>query len=265
MEEPGQKLKRSREKLNLRYRDVEQASQQIASRQKNSEFVVALSRLADIENKGTVPSIFKLYSLCAIYRLDFSQVLEWYGVDLQQIAKDAIKIVMEETHPVQLRYSAAQKITIPLSTSADFDPQKTTFISRLVDQWGDLPTAFIHSLNLREHKYGFIGSDDWSMFPILMPGSFVQIDETRRKIVNTGWSSEAERPIYFLEHRERYYCCWCTQQYDQLIVQPHPSSRVPSQIFRFPSEIDVVGQVVGVAMRLDQVRQRHRRFEEVRE
>ena len=50
MEEAGQKLKRARERLNLRYRDVEEASNQIAARHNNDEFVIALSRLSDIEN-----------------------------------------------------------------------------------------------------------------------------------------------------------------------------------------------------------------------
>ena len=60
MEEAGQKLKRARERLNLRYRDVEEASNQIAARHNNDEFSIALSRLSDIENKGTVPTIYRL-------------------------------------------------------------------------------------------------------------------------------------------------------------------------------------------------------------
>ncbi len=80
MEEPGQKLKRARERLNLRFREVEEASTKIARRRNNDEFIVALSRLADIENKGTIPSIYRLYSLCAIYRLDLPEVLSWYGI-----------------------------------------------------------------------------------------------------------------------------------------------------------------------------------------
>ena len=64
MEEAEQKLKRARERLNLRYRDVEEASNQIAARHNNDEYVIALSRLSDIENKGTVPTIYRLYALC---------------------------------------------------------------------------------------------------------------------------------------------------------------------------------------------------------
>jgi transcriptional regulator with XRE-family HTH domain len=72
MKDAGQKLKRARERLNLRYRDVEQASLRIAERRQTDEFAIALSRLSDIENKGTVPTIYRLYSLCVIYRLDMA-------------------------------------------------------------------------------------------------------------------------------------------------------------------------------------------------
>ena len=35
------------------------------------------------------------------------------------------------------------------------------------------------------------------------------IDETQRKVVNSGWANEFDRPIYFLEHRQGYACGWC--------------------------------------------------------
>src|ERR1035438_10241133 len=98
MENAGQRLKRARERLNLRYRDVEQASLRIAELRQNDEFLIALSRLSDIENKGTVPTIYRLYSLCAIYRLDMAEVLEWYGVDLAVLPADAAALPLESTH-----------------------------------------------------------------------------------------------------------------------------------------------------------------------
>src|SRR2546423_9968542 len=102
MEEAGQKLKRARERLNLRYREVEEASIQIANRHKNDEFIIALSRLSDIENKGTVPTIYRLYSLCAIYRLNVSEALRWYGVDPAGLTADSAAIQLAHTHVVGL-------------------------------------------------------------------------------------------------------------------------------------------------------------------
>src|SRR5271163_3335868 len=46
MKDAGQKLKRARERLNLRYRDVERASIRIAELRQNEDFVIALSRLS---------------------------------------------------------------------------------------------------------------------------------------------------------------------------------------------------------------------------
>src|SRR5215475_3562787 len=100
MERPGEKLKRIREKRRLTYRDVERASQQIAARRGNDEFGIALSRLADIEHKGTVPTIYRLFSLCAIYRLDLWEVLEWYGVPADSVASESLQTPLATTQPL---------------------------------------------------------------------------------------------------------------------------------------------------------------------
>src|SRR5271157_3947969 len=110
MERPGEKLKRIRERLKLTYRDVEKASQQIAERRASDEFAIALSRLADIENKGTVPTIYRLYTLCAIYRQDLTEVLRWYGVPLDQLASEALHIGLDETHAVHFKVTGTATV-----------------------------------------------------------------------------------------------------------------------------------------------------------
>lgn len=259
MEEPGQKLKRARERLNLRYRDVEEASLRIAERRNNDEFVIALSRLADIENKGTLPTLYRLYSLCAIYRLDLHEVLLWYGVDVSQLPLDAMSLELERTHPVSFSADGHGEVQVPLSLDPGFDLRRTTFLSRMIQHWGKLPLVLLNGLDPKNHRYGFIGTEDWTMYPLLQPGSFVLIDETRRKIANTGWINEFERPIYFLEHRKGFACGWCTLTEPHLVLQPHPASMCSPQIFNYPDEVEVIGQVTGVAMRLDQGRRRRTR------
>jgi len=97
------------------------------------------------------------------------------------------------------------------------------------------------------------------MYPVLHPGALVLVDETRRKIADSGWANEFERPIYLLEHRDGWVCGWCSVSDNQLIVQPHPASHAAPQVYVFPEQIDVVGQVTGVAMRLNQARRRRTR------
>ena len=89
------------------------------------------------------------------------------------------------------------------------------------------------------------------MHPVIPPGSLVVIDDTKRRVVNSGWASESERPIYFLEHRDGYACGWCTLRDGRLVVQPHPASFCDPESYSFPEEIEVIGQVVGIAMRLE--------------
>jgi len=259
MGEAGQKLKKVRERLNLRFRDVEDASQQLAERQKNDEFIIALSRLSDIENKGTVPTIYRLYSLCAIYRLDINEVLAWYGANPAEMPGDAASIQLERTHMLGLNPGSHGEIQFPHSLDPGIDLRRTTFLSRMIQRWGKLPMSLLNGLDLKNHRYAFIGSEDWTMYPIIQPISLVLVDEGRRKIANTGWANEFERPIYFFEHKNGYACSWCTLNETQLVLQPHPASMCLPEVYSYPQEIEVIGQVTGVAMRLDQGKRRRAR------
>jgi transcriptional regulator with XRE-family HTH domain len=261
MERPGEKLKRIRERLKLTYRDVEKASQQIAQRRGSDEFAIALSRLADIENKGTVPTMYRLYTLCAIYRQDPAEVLRWYGVPLDQLASEALHVGLDETHAIHFKPGGT--VTVPQPLDLEIDPHKTTFLSYLVRHWGKMPLGFLDALDLREYRYGLIGLDDWSMYPVLQPGSLVAIDQSRRKIASSGWTSEFDRPIYFLEHRGGCVCGWCSLSENRLLVQPHPASHRAPLLFEYPKEIDIIGQVIGVAMLLESRKRRHTRTSSV--
>jgi transcriptional regulator with XRE-family HTH domain len=257
MERAGARLKRARDRLKLTYRDVEEASQMIAARHGNDEFAIALSRLADIENKGTVPSVFRLYSLCAIYRLEFDEVLQWYGVPRGHLAADALQIEHDHTHLV--KFTPRLPAAVPAYLQAEAEFTKTTVINHLARNLGKSAAAFLDGLDLRHYRFGLIGMDDWSMYPVLQPGSLVVIDDHQRKIATGGWASELDRPIYFFETRDGYHCGWCTIQADQLIIQPHPGSQQPAISYVYPAEIELVGQVIGVAMRLDSRRRTHAR------
>jgi|SRR5579871_1454723 len=249
MDRAGEKLRRARERLKLTYRDVAEASKEIAQRRGSSEFLISLSRLADIENGGRVPTMYRTYSLCAIYRLDLHEVLRWYGVPVETLVGESLQIGLEETHPIEVTPNGQAPIPQPLEGKIDLN--RTTFLSHLIRQWGKVPLSFINGLDYRRHRYGLIGWEDWSMFPLLRPGSLVMIDENRRRIAKGGWTNEFDRPIYFLEHREGFACGWCALNRDRLLMQPHPASDKQPSVFRYPDEIEVLGQVAGVAMLLE--------------
>lgn len=258
MEAAGQRLRRERERLNLKFRDVEQASLALAERHGNPEYSILISRLSDIENQGTVPSIFRLYTLCCIYRLNLNEVLSWYGVPLESIAADASHVRIKETHAIHFDPDNGAAATLPISLDPGIDLRRTSFVSELVQRWGKLPLALLDGVDVRRFRYGFVGTEDWSMHPAVPPGSLLVIDDSKRRIQTSGWQSLDDRPIYFLEHRDGYYCRWCSLQAGVISLIADPASDTPVLNFRYPEEIEVVGQVVGMAISLDP--EKRRRF-----
>jgi hypothetical protein len=139
------------------------------------------------------------------------------------------------------------------------DLSKTFFVSEVVQRWGKLPLALVGGVDVKRYRYGFIGTEDWSMYPTIPPGSLLILDDTKRKIQAGGWQDQSERPIYFLENRDEFYCRWCSLKDGVLSLIADPSSDAPVLSFQYPGEIEVVGQVVGLAISLDLGKQRRTR------
>ena len=245
----GQRLRALRETLGYRMRDVELASNQIARRFDSEEFAIPPSRLSDIETKGIIPSIFRLYSFAAIYRREYRELLSFYGLELDGISAD-IRFGHPQKSHLSEALSNVTQVRIPTRLDPGFSLQKTTDLRRAIEQWGTVPMAYLELFADDRYTYGYIGSEDFTMYPILQPGSFVQVDETKNKVGEGIWRSEFERPIYFVEMREGFTCCWCSIRRDSIVLQPHPLSPVSVRVLRYPQEAEVLGQVIGVAMRL---------------
>ena len=88
------------------------------------------------------------------------------------------------------------------------------------------------------------------MDPLVRPGSLVLIDPSVQTIEDGGWRNEYDRPLYFVDFRRGYRCSWCSRDRGRLILQPHPLSASSPECHRYPDEAEIVGRVVGVAMRL---------------
>ena len=246
---PGKRLRQLREQLGLTVRDVEASSSRLAKKRGNSAYSIPISRLSDIENKEVVPSIYRVYSVAVIYRRDISEILAWYGVSLDEIAADLELATVPRTHRID-SIDIESAVKVPVLEDSAFDLRKNYNLGRIIQQWGVVPFAFLSQFANVSFTYAYIGTEDFTMYPILLPGSFIQVDETKDRVIESAWRSEFERPIYFLETRSGFRCGWCRLRDGQLTLQPHPLSPEPVQIYRHPQEIEVIGEVVGVAMQL---------------
>lgn len=247
----GRQLRLIRESLGLTVREVEAATLALAQAHSNSEYGIVISQISDIETKGRVPSIYRLHALSIVYRRDIRDLLSLYCHNRGQEADELTLVKPPRTHPVTV-LDAAQQLEIPTRFDPKFSPSSTMNIERMIERWGPVPFAFLKGLANRPYIYGFVGADDFRMYPLILPASFLQIDQSKDEVEAGPWRSEFERPIYWLETREEHLFGWCScDQKGWITVHAHPLSDVPSRSLRLPQEVEVVGQVVGIAMSLN--------------
>jgi len=248
---PGDQLRELRNRLGVTTREVEEFSRSIAEDRQNEEFYISNAWLTQLENKSSIPSIYKLYSLSVIYRTKFQDLLTIFGIDLSATARYQLALPLQKTHIASYEAPDPEKpVTFPVRFDKSFTLEATSLISRMVEVWGEVPIALLQKLDLRNCQYGFIGMQDYTMYPLLRPGCLVQIDSSATRVSAGEWRTELDRPVYFVELRDGYACSWCEVRGAQLTLVPHPLSGCSIRQFAYPSEAEIVGQVTGVAMRL---------------
>jgi len=244
-------MKELRSKLGITTREVAEFSQRIAEAEGNPEFQISNAWLTQVENSDSVPSIYKLYTLSSIYRIKFTDLLRLYGVDLQKLSQHQLAAPLPNTHLATLEvYDEERTVSFPVRFDRSFDLDSTNLLSRMVELWGEVPIALIQHLDIRHSQYGYIGLQDFTLHPLLRPGSFVQIDPRVRKVQPLRWRTEFDRPIYFVELRDGYACSWCDLLDGQLLLLPHPLSPCSVRRLNYGADAEIIGQVTGVAMRL---------------
>ena len=94
-------------------------------------------------------------------------------------------------------------------------------------------------------SYGYIGLDDFTMYPLIRPGSLVRIDTRQNKLQFVTRHNEYQRPIYFVELRNAYACGWCELQSNELLIVPHHSSPGRIRRFTYTKDAEIVGRVIS--------------------
>lgn len=207
------KLKALRNKCNVTVREVEKASRRIADAKGDTNYFVSNSWLAQLENGVSAPNIWTVFSLCAIYRVSIRDLLLVYNLDINETEKYAF---IANPHLTLLHPNGHDNAAVGPSAS-----------------------------DKRHTLYGQIGLSDFTMYPMIRPGSVVEIDTRQYKLQGNSWHNEFERPIYFIELRDEYACGWCEVQGNQLLIVPHHSSPASIRRFNYPRDAEIVGRVIS--------------------
>jgi len=245
--EGGKTMKSIRERLGLSMRDVERRSWEIAQQKKNREYYVSHSYLSNLEAGVFHPNLLKFHTLAVIYLLHLHEVLSLFGFTVEDAARDQTLIGLPNTNLVSGRRASSGLILVPslLRPRASFED--TNLVSRMFESWGQIPVGLLERMDLTTSLYGYVGTRDNRLYPIIRPGSFVQIDSRQTKIT-TDWRTEFDRPIYFVELRYEFACSWCEHHSGQLILVPTPQSGVKTRYVRYPADAGIVGRVTAVMM-----------------
>jgi len=247
----GKWLKSLRVRLRLSTRDVQGISEKMAMDKQNHEFRLSHNWVTDIENGKFRPGMFKIYALSAIYNRRYTDVASHFGLQIGDLSRDSASLGVPRTHLLNdVGEEDADKVSLPVEFKPGFRFEKTNLLARVVEKWDEVPVGLLQHLDLRKSMYGYVGLEDFTLFPIIRPGSLVQIDASQRKVSTVKWKTEHERPIYFTELREGYVCSWCEVNRGQLFIIPHPQSRREVRRFDYPSQAEIVGRVTGVTMRI---------------
>lgn len=251
----GTWVKQLLEERFLKASEVERISRSLADAKGNSDYYVSHATLADVV-AGSVPSIYKIFSLAVCLKVPYEQLLFVFGVEPREVmnfgtAKDGSGTELQSAQPMDLR---PQGFRFQLHFDRHIDPNETTLLHQDLAQSGLLSGPQHQGLNPQRFRYALIGLQDDSMGDVIPPGSLIEIDKEQSTIVVFAWKTLRERPIYFVWHQEGYSCCWCQQEGNELILVPHPASRRLVRRLRTPRDASVIGTVVNAWSTFQRVR-----------
>ncbi len=238
----GIRLRTLRQNWQLTLREVEERSQRFAQKQGNLAYQVSASWLDRLEREEHELTVNKLITLADIYNIAPEQLLRSiYPVVSQPMllrqlsCPNATLLLTDGPLEEQARY------LLPDVPPVDPSPEETTLLP---------PDT---NVSVAPYRRGIIGKRDLTLDPMIPAGSIIQIDTQKRTILSRkDWKHEFQRPIYFLMTRDAYVCGWCEldRNSDWLTLIPHPLSPASSRRWRYRKEIENLGRVTVVAIRL---------------
>jgi transcriptional regulator with XRE-family HTH domain len=237
----GDKLRRIRLRWGLSLREVKDRSSKLAKEWGSDSYEISGSWLARLERGQHEMTVPKLVTLATIYSESPEQLLRDIHPNRDQL--------LPEDHPGpnmtvlvnggRLETRASQLIPDGFNTAPI--PENTVLLPR------------DNTLVPSQYRRAIIGTKNLSLFPVVRPGSIVNVDTLQKAIApRKDWNHEFDRPIYLLMTHAGYVCGWCDLDETGfwLTLITHSLSKQPYQRWRYRKEVEVVGRVVAVAMRL---------------
>ena len=241
MESFGAKLKAIRTHWQLSLKEVEERSVRLAQQWGKPSYGISASWLHRVETEDRDISAMKLIVLAALYNLSSADLLALCpesaaAPGLLEPASAPNSTILLPGGPLQEH----SKSWLPDQLVTSSPPETTKLLPVLP---GSLPP---------EYRRAVIGLDDRTLEPMVLAGSYMLIDTSKRLVVGRReWNNEFDRPIYFLLTRAGYLSGFCEldKSADWLTLVPHPLSFASTRRWRYKKEVEVIGTVAAYSMK----------------
>jgi hypothetical protein len=117
--------------------------------------------------------------------------------------------------------------------------------NQLLTAWADAPMLLMLEEDWEGGPLVVVGASDTMLWPLVPPGSLLRLDPKARKIQDGSWL-EFERPIYLIEYKGKFYCCYAQRRGDMLRLISHLESPAPPSLSVPFKEARVRGQLKPV-------------------
>jgi transcriptional regulator with XRE-family HTH domain len=237
-------LKQLRQIAGLTTRQVSEQTNWIATQSGNQAYAVSASWLSRLERGRSVPNLYVLESLGRVYGQEMRSMLRILGLSSEGVSVES-NGGQTGVRPLRMKERRAENVLQELLGTTSKGAKTMLLGGSALGAYPFGPE------NGQHYLYGYIGAEDMTLYPLVLPPTIVQINTAERRVVGSRWQCELERPIYFCETRTGYLCSWCERRSNTLTVLAHPLSPRLSQSFELPKDIEIIGRVTALLMRLD--------------
>lgn len=238
LQELGVYLRVTRVRLGLSLRDVQALTRVLARESGNSEYQISASWLSRVEKKNRALTSNKLAGLAAVYDLKPDQLLRIKTTASCLTHANGLPKPSDRTLRKRQRLSSGSANTLSGNLIDISLPDETTILQAE-------PT-----IRIGKYVRGVIGSKDRTLEPMILAGSIVFIDKSRKSVISgNNWTTEFDRPIYFLCTRDQYFCGFCEldEKSEWLTLVPHLLSPESSERrWKYRREVEVIGTVAAI-------------------
>lgn len=148
-------------------------------------------------------------------------------------------------HLLRAAKSSEQRGHVDLGefTSLLHDPTSAT--NQLYSIWSEAPLLLMLEVDWKRGPLVLVGQSDQMMWPLMPPGSLLQLDQRERTVGEGRWD-EFERPVYLIEYKGRFRCCHAQRRGDTLRLIPHAESPERTSTSVSYREAKVLGRLTTV-------------------